>query len=413
MKRRVHAAVVAMGALATSLLASGSALALGFKNPDQDAAATGQGEAFVAQADTPGAIYYNPGGLTQIKGTEVSSGGFITFRDVQFKGAAGSDDLNDPAYTAHMYLSSDFGQEKWRFGFGVNIPYGNMSDWGNNASFKYLVTKSSLMVVNYQPTVAYKLNDHISLGVGWNIYDGNTELDRLIPFSIIISPLLPDGKFHFTGGGQAFGATAGLLATINEHHAIGVTYRSPFSIDFHGHAVVKDDPTGSLGRSPASAQIDFPQSVAAGYAFRPNKKLKLEVDVEWTNWETLNQVRLHSPNPAFANDPSSTIPFSWLDSWFYEVGAQYLIDDHWVARAGYIYSENTVPGSTFSPTVADANRHVFSVGLGYTTKRFAVNLVYQYSLSQDRNITGADSPSVDGKWTSNGNALMVTSILKF
>ena len=54
---------------AICLIVAPAAFALGFRNADQDAAATGQGEAFVAQADTPGAIYYNPGGLTQIKGT--------------------------------------------------------------------------------------------------------------------------------------------------------------------------------------------------------------------------------------------------------------------------------------------------------------------------------------------------------
>ena len=66
MKRSAQSATVAAVIFAVSVLTSMSAFALGFKNPDQDAAATGQGEAFVAQADTPGAVYYNPGGLTQI-----------------------------------------------------------------------------------------------------------------------------------------------------------------------------------------------------------------------------------------------------------------------------------------------------------------------------------------------------------
>ena len=33
-----------------------------------DAEAMGKGSAFVAQADNPSAIYYNPAGLTQLKG---------------------------------------------------------------------------------------------------------------------------------------------------------------------------------------------------------------------------------------------------------------------------------------------------------------------------------------------------------
>lgn len=40
----------------------------GLPLPDQDTAATGRGEAFVATADNPSAIYYNPAGITQLSG---------------------------------------------------------------------------------------------------------------------------------------------------------------------------------------------------------------------------------------------------------------------------------------------------------------------------------------------------------
>jgi long-chain fatty acid transport protein len=406
-------------AFAAGVAFSPASWALGFRNPDQDARATAQGEAFVAQADAPSAIYYNPGGLTQVEGTEVSGTSFLVLRNIRFSGAVASEKLNKPAYSGALFASSDFGTEKFRFGLGINVPFGNTVDWGKNSSFRYIVTDSSLQVRNYQPTIAYKFNQHLSLGVGLNIYDADTELNRLVPFSILINPLLPDGRFHFGGNGQAFGATAGLLYRVNEQHSLGVVYRSPFSVDFHGHAAVKDDPTGLFGRSPASAQINFPQSVAAGYAFRPIQKLKLELDIEWTNWETLNTLRLHSPNPAFANSPDSSIPFNWRDSFFYEFGAQYQIDKHWAARAGYIYSENTVPNNTFSPTLPDSDRHVFSVGIGFTQSRFKIDAMYQYSLSTDRTVTGSPDANfdgtgdLDGKWKSDAHAFMLTSTVKF
>jgi long-chain fatty acid transport protein len=410
---RLAAASAGLGLVAVS-----NSFGLGFRNPDQDARATAQGEAFVAQADSPSAIYYNPGGLTQLSGTEISSGGFVTFRDIQFDGQTSSADLNDPAYTAHSYVATDFGLEKWRFGLGVNIPFGNANDWGSHTDFKYQITKSSLQVFNYTAVAAFKVNDHFSLGAGLNFYDANTELDRLVPFSLLI-PGAPDGRFSFNGDGQAFGATAGLLWTINKQNSIGLVYRSPFAIDFHGDAVVKNDVTGNLGRSSATAEITFPQSVAAGYAFRPNQKLKLEVDAEWTDWDTLNTVKLHSPNPAFQTDPGSQIPFNWMSSWFLETGAQYALTEQWTLRGGYIYSQNTVPNSTFSPSLPDNNRHVFSAGVGFTTGRLTVDFTYQYSLTEERTIKNSADSNFDGtgdlngKWTSNGNALLITSTFKF
>ena len=406
------------GSVALGLMAGTKCFGLGFANPDQDARATAQGEAFVAQANTPSAVYYNPGGLTQITGAELSSGGFVTFRSMSFDGNTSHANINDPAYTAHIYGVTDFGFENWRFGLGVNNPFGNASDWGRHTDFKYQITKSSLEVFNFQLATAYKFDDHFSLGLTLNVYDSNTELDRLVPFSLLF-PGQPDGRFSFKGGGQAVGATVGLLWTINEKNSVGLVYHSPFAVDYHGTAVVKNDPTGSLGSSSATAEINFPQSVAMGYAFRPTKKLTLEVDAQWTDWDTLNTVKLHSPNLAFQTDPGSQIPFNWMSSWYFETGAQYALTTNWTARAGYIYSQNSVPNSTFSPTLPDNNRHVFSVGLGYTTGRLTIDFTYQYSMTDDRTIKGsADSNfdgtgDLDGTWKSNANALMVTSTYKF
>src|SRR6266581_6650411 len=40
----------------------------GFRLPDQDAFATARGEAFATTADNASAIYYNPAGISQLKG---------------------------------------------------------------------------------------------------------------------------------------------------------------------------------------------------------------------------------------------------------------------------------------------------------------------------------------------------------
>ena len=176
-----------------------------------------------------------------------------------------------------------------------------------------------------------------------------------------------------------------------------------------------------LGNSPANAKIQFPQSVAVGYAFRPIEKLKLEFDLDWTNWDMLNNVTLHSPNPFLdaSGNPTSVIPFHWQDSFFYEFGAEYLLSDQWSARAGYIFSENSVPNKTFSATVPDSDRHVFSIGLGYRSDWFQLDIAYQYSLLVSRTVRGSLDNSLDGigdadgRWKGDGHAIILTGTLKF
>ena len=56
----------------------------GFLLPDQDAFATARGEAFVATADNPSAIYYNPAGITQLEGNELRGGLYGIYLDSSF-----------------------------------------------------------------------------------------------------------------------------------------------------------------------------------------------------------------------------------------------------------------------------------------------------------------------------------------
>jgi long-chain fatty acid transport protein len=219
--------------------------------------------------------------------------------------------------------------------------------------------------------------------------------------------------FEFRGDGIAVGATVGLLWKPHWQHSFGATYRSPFSVNFDGTAVVNNAPLPppTLGPSPANLTMDFPQSLDVGYAFRPTKKLKLEFDVEWTNWDTLSVVTLNSSNPFVAGDPRATIPFHWTDSLFYEFGIEYTINEQWQVRAGYIFSDNTVPTTTFSPNLPDNDRDVLSAGLTFNTPRYTVNVTYQYSRTHDRAVSNALLPP--GTWKSEGHAVMITSTTRF
>ncbi|HUJ70708.1 MAG TPA: outer membrane protein transport protein [Verrucomicrobiae bacterium] len=411
MKKLTHLMVCTTAVTAVAAIGIPQVFALGFKNADQDARATGQGEAFVAQADDASAIYYNPAGLTQLKGTEITQGGMLSFPDSQLKGGGAGAEMNTMAFLPHLYIASDLGapQSPWRFGLGFNVPYGNAAQFADNGPFRYLITQAKLAVFNIQPTVAYKFNDHLSLGAGVNVYESFTTISQ----HANASPF-PDGDFHFNGDGLAVGGTAGLMWKITPQHTVGLTYRSPFSVNFRGHA----DLNTVLGHQSTAGDlsIQFPQSIAGGYAFRPIKQLKLETDIEWTNWNTLNSVSLHAPH---STGNGTTTAFNWLDSMFYEFGAQYEVNDHWTVRGGYIYSENTVPNSTFSPTVPDSDRHVFSVGFGYSETRFSIDIVYQYSLSADRTVNSSAArtanglTAADGAWTSDCHAVMVTSSMRF
>ena len=135
-----------------------------------------------------------------------------------------------------------------------------------------------------------------------------------------------------------------------------------------------------------------------------------EVNVDWTDWDSLNTV-------VVKQSPPLQLPFNWRSSFFYEFGATYYFGDNYRVSAGYIYSENTVPDSSFNPVVPDSDRHIFSVGLGKTYKRLRWDAAYQLAFGPTRTVSGSPfntNPftgaveSADGRYEFISHALTVS-----
>ncbi len=391
---------------------------LGIRQPEQGAAATGQNDAFVAQADDPSAIYYNPGGLTQIKGTEAMSGVYFNGPQATYTGsgpAAGNskgtrDQVN---FMPHFYAVSDFGMDWFRAGIGVYTPFGQSVDWGNNNSFRYVTTRAGLQMANVNPTVAFKLCDYFSLGVGLDYYYCDTDLRKGFPFVVPGVGFVGEGNFRFEGHGEGIGGNVGGLFKINDQNYFGVSYRSPVDVEFDGHAKVSDIPPalnpvfGTKDKEHGHAEFNFPQIVQFGYAFWPTKKWKLEADADWTNWDVVNGQNLKSKGlrDTFGLTQSQlNTKMNWQDSWIVELGTQYEVKPNLFLRGGWYWSQDSVPEKTFNPTVADSDRVGVSLGVGYKLKSWSFDVAYQFNVSLDRNVkntVGNDvGQSVNGEYES-------------
>src|SRR5436189_4164306 len=63
--------------------------AFGIRLFNHDAFATARGDAFVATADNPSAVYYNPAGITQLEGHNARAGVNLVKVKSEFAGDAG------------------------------------------------------------------------------------------------------------------------------------------------------------------------------------------------------------------------------------------------------------------------------------------------------------------------------------
>lgn len=380
----------------------------GIEVPMQSSKAAAEADAFTAQADDPSAIFYNPAGLTQLSGTQVSGGAYYLQPVFHFHGDDGGNErMSLPSVLPHIYAETDLGLSNWRFGIGINDVYGINEDWGNTGPLQDLVRKAKLEVINIAPTVAYQIDPHLSLGLAFNIYYGDLDLERGV---LLAAPPAPQGDFRLRGHDWAYGVTPGILYQIDGRNQIGAYYRSPFRMDFMGHAQLTSTIIPEIGPSKASEYLNFPQSAGIGYAVRPTDRLTLEADVIWTDWHAVDQLKIRSSDPHFNG---SNLPADWKSGFTFRGGAQYRIDPHWALRGGYAYGQNSVPQSTFSPLVPDSNYHLLALGAGYDADQWAVDVACNYILRERRHIENdVNSPTVDGAWSNQIFGVMATLTIK-
>lgn len=154
--------------------------------------------------------------------------------------------------------------------------------------------------------------------------------------------------------------------------------------------------------------------VISGISYRPTPKWNFEFNADFTDWRSQDHLTIQQAGP---QGQSIFVPLQWESSWYYEFGATRYLGHGWLISAGYIFNENSVPDSHYSPLVTDLDRHFFSVGVGYRGKRFDVDVAYQFGYGPTRTVTGsapsAAGQTADGQYSFMSNALALSVGMHF
>ena len=393
----------------------------------QGAKAAGQAEAFVAQADDPSAIAFNPAGLTQLKGTHLSTG--VTAIRVATEWTATSPNLNPKEnnidewqFVPDLFLASDLGMKKLAFGAGLTVPFGLTSRWSETGFARYVSTTNSLRVINFNPTIAYEIIPELSVGAGFSYYSSQAVMKNKVDYGFLIgAPGALDGASVLRGQGHAFGWNLGTLYKINERNSLGFSYRSPFSITYRGHIDLSEIPAfrnmGDYVNSPGEADIHYPAVISGGYAFKPIEKLKLEFDLEWVRWQSYDVLAVAFADPRLAD---TSYVYEWKNAFNYKFGTEYKLNDNLELRCGYQYAETAVPEHTFRPSLTDADKHYATAGIGIKRGNFKVDIAGVLIFYEDREINNnvdrnetTTGSTIDGIYKSFGGIIAANLTYKF
>ena len=414
---RISKCGMALGLGIALLGATGSAQAAGFKVNEQGAKAMAMANAFTAQADDPSALYYNPAGITQLSGTQVSLGSLIiNVPQTEFVGTnsvatstTAEKAKRDIFIVPTMYLTHAIEGTSFSLGFGVNSIYPLAKTWDDGSIFRRVIQNIEIKPINFQPTIAYKVNDQLSVAAGVDMTYAQVSLKK-ITYGPTTSGYAEIGTLSTDGTATDFGYNLGLLWKPCSTVKVGVNYRSPIKLKIDGDANWYWTSASISHYSSASTSIELPDALAFGVSYKPSDKLTIELDAERTGWSSYDKLELSFTNSTFALLNNNPDPKNWKDVWAYKVGAQYALTPNLDVRAGYAFDKSPIPDSTLGPELPDSDRHNFSAGVGIHKNNVALDLAYMYVMFKDRTVANSIQT---GTYSSDVHILAANVTVKF
>jgi long-chain fatty acid transport protein len=391
-------AVMLLGILVRNATANGFGLA------DQDAFATGRGDAMVATADNASAIFYNPAGIAQLTNNNFRGGLNSVYYQPSFEPPSGQPNSGRTyyssanfAYLPQLFYSYSAKGAPLSCGLGIYAPYGGNMSWPEDTGFRSVAISGSLKYITINPVVAIRLLPSLSVGGGAMINYGDISMYQGLKKNA--TPLT--NYFNFTGDGWSVGYNAGILWQPHPMISFGATFRSSARLNFQGATDFEQQPILSKASRTANAEFTFPLTTVCGVSFRPTSKWNLEFDANYTGWDSFGTVTIQQQTPVpYPLNKSGKIPVNldWQGSWMYQFGATRYFENGWHVSGGYVFNKNSVPNAYYTPLAADLNRNFFSLGTGFSGKRFDFDIAYQLGCAFKHDVSGSTPSSTPGQF---------------
>ncbi len=364
--------------------ASDSSSAAGFQLQERSAA--GLGRAFSAEAamgDDASVIASNPAAMTLLEDEwSFALGASAVFPEVEISGLyappapappgtvvpAPAGSVADDAYLPHFYVAKRLG-ERFTAGFGAYTTYGLKTNYPVSFPGRAIADFSELVSINLNPSLAWKIDEKWSLGLGFNaLYaDG-----KLTSTDAATRPLL-----DLAGDDWGYGYNIGVLFTPREDTRFGLHYRSVVDLDLEGRAV-------SLipaFNGPATLAVELPDTVEFSAVHDFNECWSIHGDVMWTNWSKFREL---APFVAGAAAQPPVTPENWKDSWRFALGATWRATETWTFRAGAAYDRTPVPEANLTLRIPDADRLWLTAGFSWEfTPCWTLDFGYAHIFADD------------------------------
>lgn len=325
----------------------------------------GAGTAFMQDASS---LFFNPGGSSFVNGNSINLGVTPTIARGAFLDANTNkvSRTNSPVSTpfAAYGLFEIKDSSKLKLGLAVYTPFGSTVQWENGWTGRFALTRLELRAIFIQPTVSYRINNKLGIGVGFIYSNGKVNLQKDIP--------LNDGSGDYahaelSGKANGYGFNAGIYFKPIEKLSIGLTYRSKVNMEVKNGDATFTVPQSVANNFPSgkfTSKLPLPSVTTLGLAYKINPKFDIALDINYVGWKAYDTLSFdYENNTEKLLDTKSARMYK--NTFAFRGGAQYKINTKFIARLGLAYGITPVQSGYVTPETPDANRINYTAGIGY------------------------------------------------
>lgn len=327
-----------------------------------DAAATLHNSAYMTELDS--AKLMIAGGLIYTDGEfDLESVDETTLRGQQACKNGCKDDGNPGSLLggASIFYSAPI-NEKFAWGISFTGASGGVADYDNDWVGRFDLNELNLVLVALSPTVAYKVNDWLSVGAGVEFLYGSVDLDFYLPsIPADTVELLPEGIGE-TGielEDETFLVSYNLSAAIklSESTRLGIKYHPEIKLEFDDINV--EEPKALDQKRVWQADLTYGQFVRLGITHAYSDKLDLHMTVGWDDWSAMEDV------PVKIGDFSTQVIEDWEDTYHVAVGLSYRYSKDWKFSTGMSYDSSPIDDDMRYAQLAIDEQTRYAVGVEY------------------------------------------------
>lgn len=390
---------------------------------------------------SPTSVYWNPGAIGKLEGTQLYLDGMVALRHASYERTGASDPLNNGKnslgkngmnliLSPAVALTTDFGGSNVVLGAGFYAPFGGQAVWGrtntvaddaperfvNDGAQRWFAIDGVIRQLTGTLGAAVRTNDRTfsaGLMLNLNVFQIDTIRARGGDGTdtVMSGGSISEGRSHLDASG--IDLSIGLGAhwnSLDQRFAVGASWQSAPNLS--GEQVLTGTLTNQFGPgAPASGNVSvrqvMPHTFRLGLAYRfvdpntsegeePRVRGELRLGGEVTTWNKFQSQCIVNDDAIGdrhirdicrldengLSEPDEAIVQNLVRNWNVGYGVKlsgsYYLNDRIELGAGVGFDSNAIPDNTLDPALMDMNKIAFDLGGNFQVAKF-LSIMVQFT----------------------------------